>query len=232
MRLCIMSQRRARISPTVLAELARRVHPDQTTNRLQNYAAYTLGGLGFVWVMAAPILLLLLPFGVNFTVQWLAAGAYLFGLSFATVGFGFLVAAVLSHSYKQRAQYLLLGVGILVATTCFVILSFFGTSDSVSALLPVGVSCILAVILIGLSVFFFRTLQQHILLQLLYLIGAASFSIGIVVSTVIVQADRLPITPTTLSLLYNMQTIIQPIAWCSSFLALLGNNLAKQKRRS
>lgn len=226
-----MPERRTNISPTVLADLARRVHPEPelATNRLQNYSAYVLGGLWLVWILTAPALLVLLLFGANFTAQWLVAGAYLLSVSSVAIGVGLLVAGFRAHHSPQQMHYLLLGEGMLLATICLGILGFFGTSDRVSPWLPISASGILAVDGVGIGVYLVCTLHQHVLLRLLWLIALWSFSLSIVVNTILVQADRLPLPPTTLPILHTIQTIVQPLALGIYFLALFGNIRAKQK---
>jgi hypothetical protein len=228
-----MSLHRPRISPTVLAELARRVNPNNRASRLQNGLACLFASLWLSLILAAPVLLLLLLFGLNFTVQWLIAAAWLLVASLVALGLGFLVAGVrASHLDKIRPyQYRLLGGSILLVTLGFVVLGLYGTSDQVSPFVPLSAAFVVATIMVGFGVHLFRTLHQALIFRLFRLIGMIDLSTGIIVSTLIVQADALMLTPATLATLRTIQSFSQPIVWSGLLLLTFGGFQTKQKQR-
>jgi hypothetical protein len=217
-----MTHRRTRISPTVLADLARRVHSDQPKNHLQNAIAYVLFVLWSVWVCVVPIVLLLLFFKVNFTVQWVFVGACLLAVSALTIGAGFLIAGLLPQKDRKRQrQALLFGLGIIFATLCASILGFLETHDQSSAWLVVSASVLLAIGGIGVSLYLFMSEQQPLFFRLLWLTSLVCFSISVVVVTLLVQADYLMLPFSVVAGLNKIQTVLQPFAWGSYVLVLL-----------
>ncbi len=81
-----MVPRSPRISPRVLDDLARRVHPDTPLLPYQN--AFVTSGM-LLWacvILSAPVILILLVFGLNYTLVWLRIAGYLLAFSFLLIG--------------------------------------------------------------------------------------------------------------------------------------------------
>jgi len=231
-----MQPNRPRISPKVLHELAQKVHRDDPSpedhhkmhallERFQNWGILLFGGAWIMLVAAAPFLLLLLLFRVNFTGQWLIALAWLASSSFVAVGF-FLIAVWLEQSLRgshPSTTTLLGGIALLVSTISGTFLIWQGTNDTIPPLVTVSVSVLLGLLFIGWGMYRLMTERQtRLIFRWLFLIAMLWFAISLVINVVSLKYEVLGIPPEIYRTLRTIRSIFSPLGWVILLLSNLG----------
>jgi hypothetical protein len=153
---------------------------------------------GIVWLVFladGPILLVLIPFGWNFTGIWVLAGAWLLVVTLSLVGIYFLSAWIrpLIQGEKSNNIWLLVGVSILVLFISATLLMLL--RDTIPAPLAVGLAALVSLSFFGLylSAVMAKVLThpiRHIVMVAYILI----FGVSIISNTILLRHEELHIT--------------------------------------
>jgi hypothetical protein len=231
-----MPTSRSRISPSVLRDLARKVHgddpaqagqcsPHPALTSYQKWAVILIGGAWFVLLAAAPLVLVLLPFGRNDTVHWLIAGAWLLGITFIAVSL-YLIAAWLDqslHNGQPNINSLITGMALLTSTIGVLLLIWQEITDQVSPQVTVGVTVLLGVIFIGWGVYQLMSDRKTLLIfRLSFLIGMLCFGISLTLSVLSLHYEAFGIAPGIVQTIQAIGRLLSPIGWGTLLVSNLG----------
>jgi hypothetical protein len=231
-----MPPSRSGISPTVLRDLARKVHiddparagqcnPHPALTSYQRWAVILLGSAWFVLLVAAPLVLVLLPFGRNDTVHWLVAAAWLLGITFIAVSL-YLIAAWFDqslHNGQPNINSLITGMALLTSTIGVLFLIWQEMTDQVSPQVAVGVTVLLGMIFIGWGVYRLMSDRKTMLIfRLFFLIGMFCFGISLILSVLSLHYQAFGIAPGINQTIQAIGRLFSPIGWGALLLSNLG----------
>ncbi len=119
-----------------------------------------------------------------------------------------------------------LGISIIVAVISFATLILFGSSTTINPLIPLLAAASLIPCMVGVGWLLNKATPTSTLIQALRILGMTGVGFGMLLSTIILQADRLNITPTTLLYLRSVNNFWSILIWLSLPLSLI----AKRKK--
>lgn len=205
-----MTPYRPRISPRVVRDLQRRMSSDHwlgepsidTPPVLRNVQQWLFVVFALAWAalaLAAPIILFLLLFRMNYTVQWLVAGLWLLLASGVTVSGMMIINGVVQlwHQPRRVPGQMVLGIAGLLFIGNTVLL-FPGLRGRVPAYVTLGVSIVLAGLLVGWAAYLlFTRTQKPLWLRILDLVVILYYAIGLIVMNLVVGHDAIGLAPQT-----------------------------------
>jgi hypothetical protein len=222
-----MTTKRPPISQKVLAELARKVrqnnppealapteHPPFTTPQL--WGLVLIGVAWLVLALVAPILLILLLFGINYTGLWVIAAGWLVGISFVTLGVYLIVGWIVGYlnGQKQSLIVLLYGVSTLLVTSGAAFLLLGGADDRVPPLLVIGVATLLLVLATIWGTYRLLTERQTPLIaRLSFLAGMLCMGGGLALAVFSIQRAFLALAPDTYHSMQTVGSLLANLGW-------------------
>jgi hypothetical protein len=193
-----MTPTRPRISPKVLAELARKVHPELVTDdgkpvhrtffsTAQHWAVLLIVGAWAVMLLVAPLLLLLLLVRVNYTAHWLVSAFWLLGISFV-VG-GLLMIADWIEQYIHRKPRddtaLLAGIGIVITILIIGFLLWQGANDVIHPLVTFGLMALFSTLFVVWGIYrLIADRQTRLVVRVVYLLAMLCLGAGLLIASI------------------------------------------------
>lgn len=235
-----MHPTRPRISPKVLRELTQRLHENDaqsTSSWLESVISWSgllAIGIWAVLIIAALIALLLLPFGYNFTVEWLRAAGWTVGISFMLVG-AWLIAQWLDLYFHDRHSDigpLIFGLVILISTISLALLYWHGLDENTSPLTVLSEAIVLASMLIGLGVYQFVT-QPHkaLIIRIVGLVAMASTGVGMFLTVILSRPQTFALDLQFASTLHWIANICLLAGWPAVFISNARTQPARRQYR-
>lgn len=173
----------------------------QTHPALKKFQIRAVVAFGIVWLLmliAAPILLILLLFDVNYTVQWLGAGVWVLRASMATTGIYLLLDGIdqAMRGGPRRYSSLLYGSCLLLGLAAWLFLVWYGTDERIPPLLVVAITWFLALLFIGRGVWrLLAKLDLPLLNRIFAFLGYLCYGVAIILLGLALKEDALGIDP-------------------------------------
>jgi hypothetical protein len=222
-----MTPTRPGISPKVLAELARKVHPELVTDdgklvhrtffsTAQHWAVLLIVGAWAVMLLVAPLLLLLLLVRVNYTAQWLVSAFWLLGISFV-VG-GLLMIADWIEQYIHRKPRddtaLFAGIGIVITILIIGFLLWQGANDVIHPLVTFGLMALLSTLFVVWGIYrLIADRQTRLVVRVVYLLAMLCLGAGLLIASISLKQEFVGIAPDTYRTLSKAGFILSPLGW-------------------
>lgn len=234
-----MAPYRPRISPRVVRDLQRRMSSDHssidTPAALQSIQYWLFVVFALAWAalaLAAPITLFLLLFRMNYTVQWLIAGLWLLLASGVTLSVKMITSGAMQlwHSPQRALGSMVWGIAALLFIGNMVLL-FPGMHGRVPPYVTIGVSIVLAGLLVGWAAYtLFTGSQQPLWSRILHLVVILYYTIGIIVMNVVLEHDAIGLAPQTAQSLSVLGRTMLPFTLLFQTLVPLGqSNLSRSR---
>src|SRR5262245_24262969 len=222
-----MTPTKSRISPRVLAELARKVHPDRPPDdgkpvhktylsSVQHWAVVLIVSAWIAMLIAAPILLLLLLFRINYTAEWVVNAFRLLGISFVAGGLYMIADWIQQFFYRKRRIYtpLLAGIGVLAITLSIGFLLWQGSNDTIHPLVAISISVLFLALSLGWGIYRLITERQtRVIFRVLFLIAMLCLGVGVLTNTISFKREFFDIPTATYHNLQTINYILSSLTW-------------------
>jgi hypothetical protein len=222
-----MAPIRPPISPRVLAELARKVHPDRPPDdgepghktflsKARHWAVILIGGAWIAMLLAAPLLLLPLLFRINYTVQWLISALWLIGASFVAGGLYIIAEWIEQYFYHKQRVYapLLAGIGILAVTLSLGFLIWQGPNDAIHPLVTLGLTAFVSALFVVWGIYrVVAERETRLIFRVSFLIAMLCFSAGLLITGITLKQEFAGIGPDAYRTMRDVRSILSPLSW-------------------
>jgi hypothetical protein len=219
-----------------LAELVRSVYIGRSAKdgsivhrtllaNVRHWAVVLIVSAWIVMLLAAPLLLVLLLFRINYTVEWLINALWLLGISLVAGGLYIIIEWFEQYFYHEKRTYSLLfaGIGILVVTLSTGFLLWQGTNDAIHPLVAIGASSLFLALSVGWGVYRLITERQtHIIFRLSFLLAMLCLGVGLLISSISLKREFFDIPNATYQRLQTISQALWPISWSLMLISQVG----------